>query len=339
MDVSRDDLEVASRELVNNPLTKIMRLLFWGGQGLPTDHYHPGTRDDTTVSSPAGSTRHALSGHLVLAFVAVGIGLIFVVAWFSLQRDENWIRCEDKNPDVRIAGCTAVIQFGQNAPNLGEAFYDRATAYAEKGETDRAIQDFDQAISLNPKLYQSFLQRGMAYLNKGDNDHAIQDFGEAIRLNPTYVLGFHNRGIAFWLKGDTDAAMQDFNQAIKLDPKVSQPFYQRGRVYADKGDHNRAIQDFDQTIRLNPTHLYAITFRGISHLKTGHYDRAIADWNTVLKLDANGPAFPKRADLLYCRGVAKRLRGDTVDGDADIAAAKDLNANIAEAMAKLGVKP
>jgi tetratricopeptide (TPR) repeat protein len=132
--------------------------------------------------------------------------------------------------------------------------------------------------------------------------------------------------------------MQDFNQAIKLEPKFSQPFYQRGRLYAGKGDHDRAIKDFDETIRLNPTHLYAITFRGVSHFKIGHYDPAIVDWDTVLKLDPNRSDFPKRADLLYCRGMAKRLKGDAVGGEADIAAAKDLNGNVAEELAKLGVE-
>jgi hypothetical protein len=43
--------------------------------------------------------------------------------------------------------------------------------------------------------------------------------------------------------------------------------------------------------------------------------------------------------VLYFRGVAKRLKGDTVDGDSDISAANNLDANIGDAMGQLGVKP
>jgi hypothetical protein len=78
--------------------------------------------------------------------------------------------------------------------------------------------------------------------------------------------------------------------------------------------------------------------RGISYLKTGQYDRAIVDWDSVLMLDANRTVFPRRSDLLYCRGVAKRLKGDAAGGDADIAAAESLNGDVAEELAKLGVK-
>ena len=53
--------------------------------------------------------------------------------------------------------------------------------------------------------------------------------------------------------------------------------------------------------------------------------------NAGLKLD------PKQAGSLYGRGLAKQKKGDTAGGDADIAASKVLQADIAEALARDGV--
>ena len=60
-------------------------------------------------------------------------------------------------------------------------------AYADKGEVDRAIEDYNIAIDLNPKYAAAYYNRGLVYNNKDDFDAAIEDFSKAIDLNPEYV--------------------------------------------------------------------------------------------------------------------------------------------------------
>ncbi len=48
---------------------------------------------------------------------------------------------------------------------------------------------------------------------------AIQDFDEAIRLNPNHAKAFQNRGNAYKAKGDSERAMEDYNTAVRLNPK------------------------------------------------------------------------------------------------------------------------
>jgi hypothetical protein len=47
---------------------------------------------------------------------------------------------------------------------------------------------------------------------------------------------------------------------------------------------------------------------------------------------------PKEASSLYGRGVAKLKKGDSNAGNSDIAAAKAIQADIAEEFARYGVK-
>ena len=60
--------------------------------------------------------------------------------------------------------------------------YDEVAA--TKTMIDRAIEDYDQAIRLNPNFAEAFYNRGVAYDGKGQPDRAIEDYDQAIRLNP-----------------------------------------------------------------------------------------------------------------------------------------------------------
>src|SRR5262249_16559641 len=64
--------------------------------------------------------------------------------------------------------------------------------YANKGDRDRAIADYNEAIRLDPENAMAFNNRGASYANKGDRDRAIADYNEAIRLNPNFSLAFTN---------------------------------------------------------------------------------------------------------------------------------------------------
>jgi tetratricopeptide (TPR) repeat protein len=104
-------------------------------------------------------------------------------------------RCAGPDPDISIGACTAMIQAGQETQeNIAKAFGNRGNAYFGKGQYDRAIEDYDQAIRLNPNYAFAFHGRGLAYAFKGQYDRAIEDYDQAIRIIPNFADAFVNRG-------------------------------------------------------------------------------------------------------------------------------------------------
>lgn len=65
-------------------------------------------------------------------------------------------------------------------------------AYDNKGQLDRAIREYDQAIRLEPDNESAYTNRGIAYRKKRLYDQAIRDYDEAIRRNPDYTASYPN---------------------------------------------------------------------------------------------------------------------------------------------------
>jgi tetratricopeptide (TPR) repeat protein len=94
-------------------------------------------------------------------FLTATLALVSTAASADYKTD-----CLDsKNHDLRIKGCSAMIQ---RNPNDVLAYQNRGDAYGLKGEVDRAISDYNKAIELNPNYAPAYTARGRAYTSKGD---------------------------------------------------------------------------------------------------------------------------------------------------------------------------
>jgi len=106
-----------------------------------------------------------------------GLVLLSTSAWGDSKSD-----CLDnKNHELRIKGCTAIIQ---SNPKDAIAYHNRGDAYSLKGDVDRAISDYNKAIELNPTYAPAYNGRGRAYTSKGDYVHAVADVTKAGELKP-----------------------------------------------------------------------------------------------------------------------------------------------------------
>lgn len=173
------------------------------------------------------------------------------------QISNEWRQClggEGPIVDVIISGCSAVIQAGQDSANrIATAFNNRGVAHKFKGEYDRALEDYDQAIL----------------------------------LNPSFANAYNNRGVIYRLKGDYDRAIKDYDQAIWLDSNIPATFYNRAIAYSEKEDYERALGDFDVVLRFNPRNSLALYGRGVAKLKKGDTQNGSADITAAKAINPN----------------------------------------------------
>ena len=68
----------------------------------------------------------------------------------------------------------------------------------------------------NEQYAAAYNNRGIAYRNLGQEERAIEDYDEAIRLDPEYALAYNNRGVAYQAIGKSIEAERDFARAKEL---------------------------------------------------------------------------------------------------------------------------
>jgi Flp pilus assembly protein TadD len=75
-----------------------------------------------------------------------------------------------------------------------------------------------KAIELKPKDVASYNNRGLAYMQKGNYERAIDDFNVATILNPKLADAYYNKAVSCEKVGRRDEAREAYAAFVKLAP-------------------------------------------------------------------------------------------------------------------------
>jgi len=152
-----------------------------------------------------------------------------------------------------------------------------------------AVQDYTNAIKLDPHFLEAYEQRASSYLNLKQYSQAIKDFDTVLTLNPEYASAYFDRGIAKLESGQYFAATLDFGDAIRRknegDSFLSNLYEGLGDAHVKLGNYRDAVVDYSKAIErqlANQTFLLSLKqFRGLYP----EYDKA-SDEAVLRKLNA-----------------------------------------------------
>ena len=235
---------------------------------------------------------------------------------------DNAACAQEDDADSAIQACTRLLESRNlSKQNRAKLYAYRGVAHYRKGDYDRAIADYSEAIPISSMEHNGYARaavysnRGLAYYRKGDYDRAIADENDALLIEPK-IPGAHNtRGTAYQQKGDNDHAFADYEIAILMDPDGTPAYANRGRIYNEKGDYDRALADCNKAIQINPKSEWAWTCRGNAYSAKGEVDRSIASYNESVRLHPLDP------EPLTGRGLVYEKTAEIGKARADFASA------------------
>lgn len=132
--------------------------------------------------------------------------------------------------DEQIALYTRCITGGDMSKgNLSGAFTNRAVAYMQKGEIDKAFADLNSAVRFYPKSGMAYYNRAQIYLRRGEIDAASADLASSIKYGPSriHAAAYSQRACLRYGSGDCSGAVKDLDAALIRTPK-------RGELHAFK---------------------------------------------------------------------------------------------------------
>ena len=124
-----------------------------------------------------------------------------------------------------------VLAMKISAAEASLATMNRGAAYQAKGDLDKALRDFDEAIRLDPHNAGAYVDRGLVRSIKGAHDKALTDFEEAIRLNPNQREAYYNRTTDLWDAGKRDEIVADLTRTMELNPSFPGAYARRADIY------------------------------------------------------------------------------------------------------------
>jgi tetratricopeptide (TPR) repeat protein len=156
---------------------------------------------------------------------------------------ENWVGIAAEQNGKKIVGWVKPNLLAPSKPSAASEAFQRGYAHHLKGELDQALDQYSEAIRLDPQYARAYNNRGLAYQARRDMRQAITDFSEAIRLSPTLVAAYLNRGVAHMTKLDYKKALADYDEAVRIDPENCQAYKCRAAVYQAMGQQEKMIAD------------------------------------------------------------------------------------------------
>lgn len=248
---------------------------------------------------------------------AAALGAMLAVPAVAQTRADDALRCASRAPEVKIAGCSALIAAGDKDPSdLAIIYYNRAAGYNEKKDLPAALADYTKAIELDPDDAETRVMRGWLYQRQGRRDEAIADYSRAIALLPgddrtSIVDAYFRRSELYAEKRLYPQALDDLDRMIALKPSFEAVARNaRANVYNKLARYDDAIADENAAIATSPRIERAYYNRGWAYMKKGAYDAAIADFTRAIALKPDFSLYNNRA-------WAHHLKGDDAGGLAD----------------------
>lgn len=211
---------------------------------------------------------------LLLVSLIAGCQTSEVARQAALQ--QQIVQTEQKN---NIASLTEVIK---NNPNDANALNLRGAAFGQAGDYERAIADFNAALSINPDFPQAYANRALIHVRLKQLPQAVADYDRAVSIDPNYAPAYVGRGNIYRLQKNYSQAIADFTRAIEIEPDPVAHF-NRGLSRQAIGQHGPAVDDFDNALGFRPDSPDVFYAKGLSEMALRKYENAFDDFYKAAK--------------------------------------------------------
>jgi tetratricopeptide (TPR) repeat protein len=162
-------------------------------------------------------------------------GMILAALWLTAAAasaagaDNSAADCLSDDNERRIAGCSIIIENPATPPlDRSNALAIRGLALSIKGLLDRAIDDYNASLAINPNSPSALNNRAWAYFRSGRGTEGLPDVERSLLLNPESEHSWDTRAHIRQLMGNAEGALRDYEMAIHLGGERMVKLYQCG---------------------------------------------------------------------------------------------------------------
>ncbi len=267
--------------------------------------------------------------NVVLTGAFVVLVVLFLIVVYAASRDyltdgrryyeaKRWQEAEE-----------SLRQAIEHDPESSQAHYYLGMVLARKQALGLAVQEFEQAASLDPRSHPAKVMLGVSAGLNGDFERSASALQQLYTDNPTYPKGAGLYGLALLSKGDFNSAVEPLERAVRAEPgelgwrealataqvqagkhadanailqtasgTSSQAFLLRGLNESVRGSEASALSHLKTAVRQERSDDESLRFLGISQVASGDHEGGIQTIRSVL------PRLPRDVELRFFYGSA-----------------------------------
>jgi serine/threonine protein kinase/tetratricopeptide (TPR) repeat protein len=196
---------------------------------------------------------------------------------FRLDPNPQWLEYAEKY-------CRQAAGLDDRVPSTYVAL---AQVHELTGKYDLAIQEFQRAISLNPRDAEALTGIASSYENEGRSKEAEAAYLRAASLRPDDWTGYSALGVFYDNSGRPRQAIAQYRHALELTPDNSGLYTNLGNAYMDLDDPgmlDEAEKALKKSIAINPTFV-AYGNLGFLYLNEHRFEESIAASQKAIQLN------------------------------------------------------
>jgi tetratricopeptide (TPR) repeat protein len=135
-------------------------------------------------------------------------------------------------------------------PAFADARANLGVAYKRRGNYEKAIEEYQKALAANPNMAEARTNLGLAYYHQGRYDKAVAEYQKALNIDPLLAAAYYNLGLAYIAQGLDDQALEAYKKALAINSALADAHYALGLIYYSKKNYTAAKMHFDKAQEL-----------------------------------------------------------------------------------------
>jgi tetratricopeptide (TPR) repeat protein/TolB-like protein/predicted Ser/Thr protein kinase len=219
---------------------------------------------------------------------------------FSVMKDAAWLTLAK----------TVCEKSANQDQKLSQARTCLGLVYQSKGDYERAVEDFRNAIALDKTNDDAQLGLGTTLEAWGHLDDAEQAYQQAISSRQQYWAGY------MWLaafyknrRHNYSRAIENYSKALDASPGNVQVYYALGGAYIDDGKYDEAISMLQKAVELKPV-WQTYSNLGMAYLRARKYNFAVPALEKASGMAGDYRASGNLARIYWLTGQKERARNE-----------------------------
>ena len=187
---------------------------------------------------------------------------------------------------------------------------DKALTSRDWALSERLIKTALEMKPANPSNYLLMSNLGTVYRNQGKLDESLENYNMALSVEPKSTTILHNRAALYLEMDSVQSALADYNKLLDINPSDCIALNGAGMIALEVGDMGQAERCFDKCLKTDAGNMDAKRGMALLRRLNGEYDKSILLYDDIIKKENRSVNYLNRAECYIAVGKYQEAQND-----------------------------